>query len=304
MNIAHLKFVVETSNTHSFSQAAEKCHVTQSTLSHGVAEVEKELGAKLFERTTRSVTLSPFGESMIPLITTILNAESNLILQAKNYLHPEKALIKIGTSPLLNPAFTSMLTQSFKEKNPNYEIVLYEENLTQLQKMLLANSLDFIFVPLIADFTAEFGKMRSLFLYDEPLVLITQDPTLLLAGSVSAKTLKDQKLVMVPDACGLARVTREIFRKAKVPLNEYEGKAFSYSALTDWAQNGIGSAVLPKSKVSGPGKCVVLTDPENRPEHIRFVSIGSSSSGLRFRDFMEHIRKTSGRLSEGLALGH
>jgi DNA-binding transcriptional LysR family regulator len=298
MNLAHLKFVIATAELKSFSRAAERCHVTQSTLSNGVAEVEEELGAKLFERTTRTVNLSPFGKAMVPLINSILSAESNLALQAKNYLNPEKALIKIGVSPLLNPGFTSVLTQSFRDKNPSYEIVLYEENLEHLQKMLVSNNLDFIFVPRVADF----GKMKSLCLYDEPLVLITQAPDLLASKSVSPKTLRDEKFVMVPDSCGLARITREIFKKAKVPLNEYEGKAFSYSALTDWAQNGIGSAVLPKSKISKDTKSLPVMDSNSSVERIRFVAIGNTSSYSRFKAFTEHIRNTSGRLSKGLAL--
>lgn len=298
MNLAHLKYVIATAELKSFSRAAERCHVTQSTLSNGVAEVEGELGAKLFERTTRSVTLSPFGIAMMPLINSIISAESNLALQARNYLNPEKALIRIGVSPLLNPAFTSVLTQSFKDKNPSYEIVLYEENLEQLKQMLASNSLDFIFVPRVA----EFGKMKSLSLYDEPLVLITKASDLLVSKSVSPKTLKAQKFVMVPDSCGLAKVTREIFKKAKVPLNEYEGKAFSYSALTDWAQNGIGSAVLPKSKVNKETKSLPLLDSGNSAERIKFVAIGNTSSLSRFDSFVEHIRSTSGRLSTGLAL--
>ncbi len=302
MNLAHLKFVVETAELKSFSQAAEKCNVTQSALSNGVALIEQELGAKLFERTTRSVTLSPFGKAMIPLIKSLLGAETNLILQAKNYLNPEKALIKIGVSPLVNAGFTSVLTQSFRDKNPDYEIVLYEENLEQLQNMLLSDSLDFIFVPLIAEFSAEFGKMKSLFLYDEPLVLITQDSDLQASGSVSAKILRNQKFVMVPDACGLARVTREIFKKAKVTLHEYEGKAFSYSALAEWAQNGIGSEVLPRSKVSLKTKSLPLVDASNSPEYIRFVAIGNTSSYVRFKAFVEYIRKKSGYLARGLAL--
>lgn len=298
MNLAHLKFVLATAEFKSFSRAAEQCHVTQSTLSNGVAEIESELGAKLFERTTRTVDLSPFGKAMMPLINSIMSAESNLVLQAKNYLNPEKALVKIGVSPLLNPGFTSMLTQSFRDKNPSYEVVLYEENLDQLQKMLLSNNLDFIFVPKIADF----GKMKSLCLYDEPLVLITQSSDLLASKSVSAKTLKAQKFVMVPESCGLAKVTREIFKKAKVPLHEYEGRAFSYSALTDWAHNGIGSAVLPRSKVGQDTKFLPLVDAHNSVERIRFVAIGNTSSNSRFKAFVEHIKNTSARLSKGLAL--
>src|SRR5690349_21231483 len=117
MNLSHLKFIVSTAELKSFSRAAESCNVTQSTLSNGVSEVEEELGAKVFERTTRSVSLSKFGESMVPLIKTILNAEINLITQAKNFLNPDKTIIKIGISPLLNPVFTSMLTSSFSEKH-------------------------------------------------------------------------------------------------------------------------------------------------------------------------------------------
>ncbi len=297
MNLDHLRFVRETAELKSFSQAAERCNVTQSTLSNGVALVEKELGAKLFERTTRTVTLSPFGKAMVPLINAILNAQSNLIFQAKNYLNPEKAILKIGVSPLVNPGFTSLLVQSFRDRHPEYEVVLYEENVDPLQKMLHANSLDFIFVPLLS----EFEKMTQLALYDEPLVLISQAPDLQGSGFVSAKILGDQKFVMVPDSCGLARVTREIFKKARVPLNEYEGKAFSYSALADWAQNGIGSAVLPESKVGANIQYRPLTDTRNTVERIRFIAIGNSSSLQRFKAFTDHIRLTSERLSKGLA---
>jgi DNA-binding transcriptional LysR family regulator len=300
MNLAHLKYVVATAELKSFSRAAQRCHVTQSTLSNGVAEIEDELGAKLFERTTRNVSLSPFGEVMLPLINSVLSAEANLASQASNYLNPRKALIKIGVSPLLNPAFTSLLTQSFRDQNPSFEIVLFEENLEQLQKMLIANKLDFIFVPHVA----EFQKMTSLCLYDELLVLVAQGSKVPSSNSVSTKSLKGQKFVMVPDTCGLASVTRDIFKKAKVPLDEYEGKAFSYSALTDWAQSGIGSAVLPRSKVTQDTQALALTDSSNSPERIRFVAIGSTSSRVRFKAFTDHIKNTAGRLSQQLALEH
>ena len=100
MNLSHLKFVLATAEQKSFVRAAEKCHVTQSTLSNGVAMIEQELGAKLFERTTRSVDLSAFGKAMIPLIKSVMSAEANLLVQAKNFLNPEKVLIKVGVSPL------------------------------------------------------------------------------------------------------------------------------------------------------------------------------------------------------------
>lgn len=298
MNLSHLKFIVATAELKSFSRAAERCNVTQSTLSNGVSEVESHLGSKLFERTTRSVSLSTFGKAMLPLISTILNAETNLEIQAKNFLNPEKTLIKIGVSPLLNPGFTSLLTKSFSDKHSEFEIVLYEENLSQLEKMLATNDLDFIFVPQISDF----AKVKSLCLYDEPLALITKNPELTNSKSITAKTLKAQKFVMVPDSCGLAKVTREVFKKARIPLTEYEGKAFSYGALTDWAQNGIGAAVLPKSKIQTDIKSIPLVDSNNTVERIRYVAIGNTKTNPKLKMFTDHIKETAGRLSKGLAL--
>lgn len=298
MNLSHLKFIIATAELKSFSRAAERCNVTQSTLSNGVSEVESELGSKLFERTTRNVSLSTFGKAMMPLIQTILNAETNLATQAKNFLNPEKTLIKIGVSPLLNPGFTSLLTKSFSDKHPEFEIVLYEENLSQLEKMMASNSLDFIFVPQISDFS----KTKSLCLYDEPLAIITKNPDFMASKSINAKTLRTQKFVMVPDTCGLAKVTREVFKKARIPLTEYEGKAFSYGALTDWAQNGIGLAVLPKSKIQSDIKSIPLVDSNNAVERIRYVAIGNTKNNPKLKMFTDHVKETAGRLSKGLAL--
>jgi LysR family transcriptional regulator, hydrogen peroxide-inducible genes activator len=55
---------------------------------------------------------------------------------------------------------------------------------------------------------------------------------------------------MVPDACGLARATRALFRSQRRKLQEYSGEAMSYQVLEEWAALGIGAAILPKSKVT------------------------------------------------------
>jgi hypothetical protein len=55
---------------------------------------------------------------------------------------------------------------------------------------------------------------------------------------------------MVPDACGLARVTRPLFRTQRKKLHEYPGEAMGYRVLEEWAALKIGAAILPKSKVT------------------------------------------------------
>ena len=296
MNISHLKLVSCTAELKSFSRAAEKCNVTQSTLSNGVSEIEETLGAKLFIRTTRSVQISPFGQMMIPLINSILASETNLLIQAKNYLNPEKILIKIGASPLLNPSFTSLITQAFVAANSTYEIILIEDNFTQLNERLASNELDFIFVPTLS----AMKSWKSSVLYEEPLVLVTKDASLLSKKAISAKDSKSQKFVMVPDSCGLSVVTRELFQKAKIQLNEYEGKALSYSALADWANNGLGSALLPKSKIPKEMRPIPFVDGSGVAVRIQYRAIWNSSISANLKVFIPHLKDAADRLSKGL----
>lgn len=61
MELQQLRYVIAVSDTLNFTRAAERCHVVQSALSHRVAALEKELGARLFDRTNRSVRLTRAG---------------------------------------------------------------------------------------------------------------------------------------------------------------------------------------------------------------------------------------------------
>jgi len=66
---------------------------------------------------------------------------------------------------------------------------------------------------------------------------------------------------MVPDACGLARATRALFRTQRKKLHEYPGQAMGYRVLEEWAALKIGAAILPKSKVT---RAVSLTQSRTR----------------------------------------
>ncbi len=89
MNFNQLRFVRATARLESFTKAAQLCSVTQPTLSNGVSKLEEELGEKIFERTTRTVSLTRFGESLLPTILSILSLEEVIYLEAKEFANPE-----------------------------------------------------------------------------------------------------------------------------------------------------------------------------------------------------------------------
>lgn len=70
-----------------------------------------------------------------------------------------------------------------------------------------------------------------------------------LGAPVGLDVLEGQTMLMVDDACGLAMAVRKLFMENQISLKEYEGRALSYPVLEKWTQLGIGSTLLPASKV-------------------------------------------------------
>ena len=81
INLKQLRFAIAVADKGSFTEAASECFVTQPTLSNGIAQLEAELGDRLFVRTTRKVTLTTFGEQVMPYMAEVLRAQTTLELQ-------------------------------------------------------------------------------------------------------------------------------------------------------------------------------------------------------------------------------
>ncbi|MFM1988507.1 MAG: hypothetical protein RJA99_1464 [Pseudomonadota bacterium] len=302
MNLRQLRFAHAVASTGSFTAAAAECCVTQPTLSNGIAQLENELGERLFVRTTRKVALTPFGVHVLPYINEVLSAQASLLQQTQAFLRPAKRLIRIGTSPLVSANLLGLMIEPFRLSNPDVDLVLREMNMSDLYRMLDDGLLDFVFG--VAD--VQKGPVTATFLYEEPLLFIPRGAVWSngpLPRSVQLKDIAEETYVMVPDACGLSRATRALFRSQRRKLREYSGEAMSYQVLEEWAALGIGAAILPKSKVTSSAHASFpIADKSGRAVTIGFEAIwsrnGSQSSHLL--EFTDHLRKVVPTIVAGL----
>lgn len=248
MNLTQLRYVKAVAHSGSFTQAAEECFVTQPTLSNGISQLENEFGQRLFTRTTRMVSLTPFGESMLPFIEAVLNSEKELIHQVQGFVYPDRKLIRIGISPLISMTWLQPILEDFRRENNGAEIALHEQNMADLYRMLEEDLLDFV----LGVAGVSKANWESTPLYEEPLYFIPkgddQGPRSVLKKIV-VEDVADETFVMVPNACGLTQATRSLFRSHRKKLKEYSGEALSYTVLEEWAMLGFGAAILPKSKL-------------------------------------------------------
>ncbi len=294
MNFSQLRFVKATSEFRSFSKAAQHCHVTQPTLSNGVAKLEEELGEKIFVRTTRTVGLTPFGETLLPTIASILSSEELIYLNAREYSNPETVVLKIGMSPLVSTQFVTLLAVSFKAQNSKHEVLLVEENLSVLNEKLTSHELDLILVPIVKRTPSK----NSIWLYDEDLFFIDNaDST---QSKVPIQDIRDETFVMVPDSCGLSEITRSLLRTTRKEIKEYEGKALSYQVLADWASHGLGSAILPRTKIL-PHISKQQIFKAGRPAKIVFEAKWSTKENKPLKKMIQHFKKHIDEIVAGLA---
>lgn len=305
MNLNQLRFASAVASTGSFTAAAAQCCVTQPTLSNGVAQLEGELGERLFVRTTRSVVLTPFGSRLLPYMAEVLRAQATLEHQAHALLHPESYLIRIGASPLVQPKLLALMMEPFRAQHPNVEIVLREMNMTDLYRMLDAGLLDFV----VGVSGMRKGPWATTPLYQEPLLFVPRGATALGQGrkpSVELAEIASETYVMVPDACGLARATRALFRSHRRKLIAYSGEAMSYQVLEEWAALGIGAAILPRSKITAKGHApCVIQDRSGQPVMIGFEAAWSRDAvgATHLREFARHLKTVVPRIVAGLDAG-
>ena len=255
----------------SFSRAAAALGVTQPALSHGIAALERTLGGPLFHRSTTGVTPTRLAHRVLPHLHAVLAGLDALLAEARAANGQEAEPLRMGVSPLIHPALVARAFQAARRHAPS-ALVLKEDNLADLQAALFSRQLDLILVPAVT----EAPGCRRRPIDSEPVhYLPSVDPAgprgpAGPAGSagpadpaasggpadpagpdrrpIEMADLSGRPMVMVGAGCGLNTFTRTLFTTSGTQLRSYPGEAEDYRSLEDWANLGLGGALMPASR--------------------------------------------------------
>ncbi|WP_219516274.1 LysR family transcriptional regulator [Nonomuraea ceibae] len=247
LNLEALRYARSVAHALSFSAAARAHGITQPALSNAVARLEERLGVRLFERTTRGVTLSAEAARLIPLIDTALSAVDAITAEARRIAAPEAPRIRLGVSPLISPDLVARAFGAVRRLPVPGDLVLREANMADLHAALAEGELDIILVPSVNPLP----RFEHRVIHSEPVVVI--DAHAPASSAVELNDTADAQFILVPDACGLTRFTTHLFREHDLPLRAYPGEAGGYQVLEQWVGLGLGAAILPESKVTDAG---------------------------------------------------
>ena len=216
-----------------FSAAAKRINRTQSAISLQIAKLEERLNAKLLNRTSRSISLTPSGETFLSYTRRILELSDEAILAVTS---PEdKTLLRVGFAEYLAPQHLPDLLARFRRAHPNCSLSLILGMGTGILESLKKGDLDVVFAG------PEAGKGQLL--WEEDLVWTGTE-------EFARKSDEDEtvELVLMHPPCSYRKIAFDSLAKAGRPWT-MSIDANSVQAVQSAIRAGLGVSVLPRSAV-------------------------------------------------------
>ena len=209
MELRHLRYFVSLADCLSFTRAAERVHVTQSTLSHQIRQLEDEVGQPLFDRIGKKVVTTEAGELFLGFATRALKEVDLGLAMLKPGAGGLTGQVRIGATHTFNIGLIPECVALFLARHPTVQVRVEELPAEQIGAKLHAGDLD------IGIAYRPNGPTDLWFepLYNEEMVLVVSD-THPLAGRkrIRMVELHRQRLVLMPDYFATRTLLDECFK--------------------------------------------------------------------------------------------
>ena len=247
------------------TKAAQHLGISQPALSRAIAALEADIGIPLFEHRRRSVRLTENGEVFLSYIERAFAVVEDGFEALRDLNEQGRGKIKIGFVRTLGLGFIPQLIRLFREKYPNVQMALIQNNSVGLETSLKIGELDLIFVTQIADTKAcLFEKLAS----QEIRLVVPANHKYANRESVTLDELKDESFICFQEGHALRDTFNRIFQSAGFKPNiSFECDDGSY--LVGFVTAGLGLALMPPNSGDVVGaKAVKITSPDARRDII------------------------------------
>lgn len=124
MELSHLRYIIKLAEIANYSKAAEQLFITQPALSQQVRALEEEIGVKLFERTTRKVSLTDAGQEFVRKAQIVLNDAEELTRAMEQHRRKTRSILSVGLLGTLSHLNIPEYINSFRRQYPDIQIEL------------------------------------------------------------------------------------------------------------------------------------------------------------------------------------
>ena len=211
MTIRHLRIFVEVAETGKMSAAAERCFLTQPTVSQAIRELETHYGVKLFERLSKRLYITAAGEQLLVYAKRVLSQYDVLETNMKEFGNTN--LLRIGATITVGASLLSAVLNDLKKVLPNLQTYSHVANTYLIEQMLLNSELDVALV----EGTITHPDLITIPMVDDFLVLaMGKNHPLAVQKKIHVGELAGQDLVVREQGSGTRKLFEEYLAEHKV----------------------------------------------------------------------------------------
>ncbi|SIS42126.1 hydrogen peroxide-inducible genes activator [Neptunomonas antarctica] len=278
MTLTELRYIVTLAKEQHFGHAAEKCFVSQPTLSIAVKKLEEELGVALFERSKNAVRITDVGKQVVEQARKVLQqaeAIKDLAQVGKDQL---RTPLRVGAIYTIGPYLFPRLVPEVQELAPNMPLYIEENFTARLREKLRNGELDAIIIALPFDEPDVVARV----LYDEPFVmLLPKQHPWCEHKTIDATNLSSIELLLLGEGhCFRDQVLESCpTLQQAIQHQNTVTEGSSLETIRMMVASGLGSSVLPMSATQGFYQSdLVVTKPFKAPQPTRTVAVAWRAS--------------------------
>ncbi|MBL7932657.1 MAG: LysR family transcriptional regulator [Bacteroidia bacterium] len=243
MNFQQLEYIVAVNEQRHFAKAAEKCFVTQPTLSMMINKLEEELGVKIFDRSKQPVLPTREGEEIIKRAKVLISEAGHLKGYANEIRGEMSGELRIGIIPTLAPYLLPLFLKTFHEKYPLLKIYVKEMVTDEIIERLGRGEVD---IGLLATPTAEPRLDEHPLFYEEFFVYASKTEKLPKKKYLLAKQIDINHLWLLEEGHCLRN---QVFNLCELKKKDYERlnyEAGSIETLINLVDHSDGITIIPR----------------------------------------------------------
>jgi LysR family hydrogen peroxide-inducible transcriptional activator len=243
MTITQLKYVLAVAEHKNFTLAADKCFVTQPTLSMQIQKIEEELNIQIFDRTKKPIQLTDIGQKIVNQAKNIVNEADriqDIVEQQKGFVGGE---FRLGIIPTIMPTLLPMFLNNFIKKYPKVKLIIEELNTDEIITKLNNGHLD----AAIAATPLEEEKIKEIVLYFEPFVAyIPESHQDYQKQEIKVADLNLDEILLLQDGhCFRDGILNLCKNNSRNEINHFQIESGSFETLIKLADEGLGTTLLP-----------------------------------------------------------
>ena len=257
MTLQDLRYAVALADHGHFGRAAAACDIGQSNLSTQIKKLEKQLGVTLFERTTKSVSVTAIGVEIVGRARQVLADVEAITSVGQHISGPLTGGLSLGVIPTLGPYLLPWLVPALKTDYPDLRLTVREDLTTPLLERLGSHRLDAALVALpVPD-----DRLETLPLFDEPFWFAEPKGRGPAAAKVMTEDdLRGRRLLLLTEGHCLRDQALAICRTADRDV-EGDFRATSLETILQMVATGLGSTLLPAMACTEARTRAVTTRP-------------------------------------------